>query len=325
MTFIGFHASQEQLPPSQLLRAVEDAEAAGFDGAFSADHLAPWTPSQGESGNTLTWLGAALARTQFGFGAVATPGYRYHPVVMAHAIATLGEMFPGRYFAALGSGELLNEHVIGGDWPEKAERTARLGECVDVIRRLLAGEEVTHSGRVEVHRARLWSLPEVVPELWATATSSETAAWAAGWADGLVTVGVTAEQVRKVLEAYRGAGGRGGAALQVHFALAPDDDAAMDLVRDQWVNSVVAPPERWDVAQPEDFERLAGHPDDEALRKEVLVETDVEQLAERIAGLARVGFDRVYLHEISQDQSSYLRATAPRLVAALRERTGEAA
>lgn len=321
MAFIGYHASQEQSAPSHLLAAVAEAEAAGFDGAFSADHLAPWMPQQGDSGNTLVWLGAALARTRFGFGAVATPGYRYHPVVMAHAIATLGEMFPGRYFAALGSGELLNEHVIGAPWPDKDERTARLGECVDIIRRLLAGEEVTHEGRVRVHRARLWSLPEVAPPLLATATSPETATWAAGWADGLVTVGAAAEQVSPLLDAYRSAGGRGDTAVQLHVALAEDDRTAMARVRDQWLHGVVAPPQRWDVEQPEDFVALAGDPDDAELRKHVVVATDVDELADRIADIVAVGFDRVYLHEISTDQFSFLREAAPALLERLRRGT----
>lgn len=323
--FVGYHASQEQLAPSALLEAVVEAERAGFDGAFSADHLAPWTPRQGHSGNTIAWLGAALASTRFTIGAIATPGYRYHPVVMAHAMATLAEMFPGRYFAALGSGELLNEHVTGESWPPKDERTARLGESVDVIRRLLAGDEVTHEGRVTVHRARLWSLPATPPPLLATATSPETAAWAAGWADGIMTVGVDAAELAGVVTAYREAGGRGEAVVQLHLAIEETEEAAMRIVRDQWRHGVITPPEAWDIAQPEDFERLAGDPADGALREHVLVSTEVDELAERIASLADIGFDRVYLHDVSQDQLGFLRGPAPALLRSLRARTGEGA
>ena len=122
MVFLGFHASHEQLPPSRLLAAVTRAESAGFDGAMCSDHLAPWGVRQGESGYAWSWLGAALASTSFSLGLVTAPGQRYHPVITAQAIATLEEMFPGRFWAALGSGEAVNEHVTGDPWPPKEDR-----------------------------------------------------------------------------------------------------------------------------------------------------------------------------------------------------------
>ncbi len=159
MPTVGFHASHEQLPPSGLLAAVQAAEAAGFQAAMCSDHLAPWSERQGHSGHAWSWLGAAMQATSLPFGVVTAPGQRYHPAIIAQAIATLGELFPGRFWAALGSGEALNEHVTGDRWPAKADRDARLLECVEVIRALLRGEEVTHDGLVRVDRARLWSLP----------------------------------------------------------------------------------------------------------------------------------------------------------------------
>lgn len=128
MVFVGYHASHEQLPPSVLLSAVIDAERAGFDGAMCSDHLSPWSLRHGESGFAWSWLGAALASTSFSIGVVNAPGQRYHPVVIAQAIATLAEMFPGRFWTAFGSGEALNEHVTGEPWPSKDERNARLDE-----------------------------------------------------------------------------------------------------------------------------------------------------------------------------------------------------
>ena len=324
MTFIGFHASHEQLPPSALLEAVVEAERVGFDGAFSADHLAPWTPQQGHSGSTLAWMGAALASTRFSIGAVATPGYRYHPVVMAHAFATWGELFPGRYFPALGSGELLNEHVIGQPWPSKDERTARLGECVEVIRALLDGQEVSHDGRISVDRARLWSLPAVVPPLMATATSTATAAWAAAWAQGLVTVGTEPDGVAALVDAYRGAGGEGPVCLQVHIAPGESEAAVSGLVREQWRHGVLTPPEIWDIAQPEEFSALAGDPTDAELRRGVVASADLDEIVQRIAAMVAVGVDRLYVHEISGDQRSYLAGTAPELLTRLRAAIGDA-
>lgn len=318
MVYLGYHCSQEQLPPSALLDAVVAAEQAGFDGAFSADHLAPWTSAQGESGNTTAWLGAALARTSFDIGAVSTPGYRNHPVVVAHSLATLAEMFPGRVFHALGSAELLNEHVTAQPWPAKPERMQRLRECVTVIRELLAGKEVSHDGLVQVDRARLWSLPVVSPPLLALASSPGTATWAAEWAEGLVTVGADPTVVTDVVQAYRQAGGRGEVALQVHFVLADTDEAAMAVVRDQWRHGVVEPPLTWEIATPDEFEALAANPNDELLRDEVIVSTDLDDLVGRIAALLATGVDRVYLHEISKDQTSFLRDLAPELLTRLR-------
>src|SRR5688500_6940194 len=188
MVFYGFHASHEQLPPSALLAAVTRAESSGFDGAMCSDHLAPWSVDQGESGYAWSWLGAALASTSFSLGVVTAPGQRYHPVITAQAIGTLEEMFPGRFWAALGSGEAVNEHVTGDPWPAKHVRNARLEASVDVIRELLAGSEITRPGLADVHRARVWSLPTAPPPLLGAAVTAETAGWVAGSADGLATV-----------------------------------------------------------------------------------------------------------------------------------------
>jgi alkanesulfonate monooxygenase SsuD/methylene tetrahydromethanopterin reductase-like flavin-dependent oxidoreductase (luciferase family) len=124
VTTVGFHASHEQLSPSALLAAVHRAEEAGFQTAMCSDHLAPWSERQDHSGHAWVWLGSALATTSLPFGVVTAPGQRYHPVVTAQAIATLGEMFPGRFWAALGSGEAINEHVTGDRWPDKPTRDA---------------------------------------------------------------------------------------------------------------------------------------------------------------------------------------------------------
>src|SRR5215217_3558627 len=180
---------------------------------MSSDHLSPWSERQGESGFAWSFLGAALATTDLPFGVVTAPGQRYHPAVAAQKIATLSAMFPGRFWAALGSGEAMNEHITGDRWPRKDVRNARLLECVDVIRRLLDGEEVSHDGLVTVDRARVWTRPEDPPPLLAAAVSVETARWAAGWADGLITVNGTRDHMREVADAYREAGGAGPGTL----------------------------------------------------------------------------------------------------------------
>lgn len=320
MVFIGFHASHEQIAPSALLDAVVGAERAGYDGAMCSDHLAPWTRAQGQSGFALSWIAAALARTRFSIGMVNAPGQRYHPVMIAQAFATVAEMFPGRFWAAMGSGEALNEHVTGDGWPPKDTRNRRLRESVDVIRRLMDGQEVDHEGLVRVHRARVWSLPSEPPPLFATAVSAETAAWAASWAQGLATVAQEPSALERVVDAYRSAGGAGPCILQVHVSLAGSDEAAFAIAREQWKNGLLSPPTTWDLEQPEDFEAAVAGLDVEALRKSVLVDDDASSLADRIADLVRIGFDRVYLHHVGTEQSPFLDLSASELIPALKER-----
>jgi probable non-F420 flavinoid oxidoreductase len=318
MVFVGYHASHEQLPPSALLAAVTAAERAGFDGAMCSDHLAPWGVRQGESGFAWSWLGAALASTSFSIGVVNAPGQRYHPVVIAQAVATLEEMFPGRFWAALGSGEAMNEHVTGDPWPPKEHRNARLAESLDAMRRLLAGDEVTHEGLIRVHRARVWSRPVTPPPLLGAAVSAETAEWLAGRVDGLATVAQPPDVLRRVVEAYRSAGGEGPCVLQVHLSLDETDAAALATAKDQWRNGLVGPPRAWDFEQPEDFDAAVGEPDDDELRKAVLVDADAAALAERIAHLSGLGFDRVYLHHVGKDQDAFLARAESELLPTLR-------
>lgn len=320
MVFIGFHASHEQIAPRALLEAVVRAEQAGFDGAMCSDHLAPWSRRQGQSGFALSWIAAALARTEFPIGMVNTPGQRYHPVIIAQAFATLEQMFPGRFWAALGSGEALNEHVTGDGWPAKPVRNARLRESVRVIRRLLDGDEVDHDGLVRVHRARVWSLPDESPPLYATAVSPETARWAASWADGLTTVAQHPEALARVVDAYRSRGGAGPCILQVHVSLAADQGTAAEIARDQWSNGVLSPPVTWDLEQPEDFDNAVREVDERALRDAVLVDDDPEELASRVADLVRIGFDRVYLHHVGVRQDGFLDSCESALLPALRRR-----
>jgi G6PDH family F420-dependent oxidoreductase len=282
-----------------------------------SDHLAPWSLDQAESGYAWSWLGAALASTSFSFGVVTAPGQRYHPVITAQAIATLEEMFPGRFWAALGSGEAVNEHVTGDVWPEKSVRNDRLLASSEVIRELLAGREVTRTGEIEVHRARVWSRPETPPPLFGAAVTAETAAWVAGWADGLATVAQPRDVLSKVVAAYNDAGGRGPRVLQVHVSLQDSEEDALDVVRREWRHSAITQ-SLWDIEQPEDFDALAGDPTDDELRNGALVGDDATEIARRIADLVGLGFDRVYIHGITTDQPDFLRRAERDLLPALR-------
>jgi probable non-F420 flavinoid oxidoreductase len=306
MTIIGFHASHEQVPPGDLLDAVVLAEEVGFTAAMCSDHFSPWSERQGQSGFAWSWLGAALQATTLPFGVVTAPGQRYHPAIIAQAIGTLASMYEGRFWAALGSGENSNEHITGDAWPHKQEREARLRECVEVMRTLLAGDTVSHDGLVTVDRARLFTRPTTPPPLIGAAVSEQTAAWCADWADGLITVGTRPEQVRRVLESYRAAGGTGPVHLQVHLSYAGDDETALGIAHDQWRSNVFASPVSWDLPEIAHFDEASKHVRPDDMHDAVLISSDPGRHAAWIGELAAVGFDGIYLHHVGQTQSEFL-------------------
>lgn len=308
MTVIGFHCSHEQINPAQLLEDVRHAEQAGFTAAMSSDHFSPWSERQGESGFAWAFLGAALATTRLPFGVVNAPGQRYHPAIIAQAIATLGQMFPGRFWAALGSGEASNEQVTGDGWPRKELRDQRLIQCVDVIRRLLRGEEVSHDGLIRVNRAKLWTLPETVPDLVGPAVTPQTAALHANWADGLVTVNQPVTVLQEVLYAYRSAGGRGPARLQVHLSWAESEDEAMAIAHDQWRSNIFTPPACWDIDTVEGFDAVSKDVSPDQVKQAVLVSSDFGQHLEWLQGYVEQGWDELYLHFVGKEQARFIDA-----------------
>ena len=306
MTVFGFHASHEQVHPTALLEAVQLAEQVGFSAAMCSDHFSPWSERQGQSAFAWSWLGAALQATDLSFGVVNAPGQRYHPAIIAQAAATLTSMYPGRHWVALGSGEASNEHITGDGWPRKDLRNARLRECVDVMRALFAGEEVSHDGLVTVDRARLWTRPETPPPLLGAAVSAETAGWVAEWADGLATVLQPADALRAVIDAYRGNGGTGPVVLQVHLSYAQHEQTALTIAHEQWRTNVFAPPLPWDLETAALFDEAAKHVPPEAMRDSVLVSSDPGQHVRWLQDLVGLGFDEVYLHHVGQEQREWL-------------------
>ncbi len=319
MTRYGFHASHEQVSPRQLLTDVQHAERAGFAMAMCSDHFSPWSERQGHSGYAWSWLGAALATTDLELGCVSAPGQRYHPAVHAQKIATLGQMFPGRFWVALGSGEASNEHITAERWPRKELRTARLEECVSVIRRLLEGEEVSHDGLVRVDRARVWERADPLPRLIGPAVSVESAARVAAWADGLVTVNQPHDVLRDVVSAYREAGGRGPLALQVHLSWAPTEAEALALAHDQWAANSIGPAVAWDTEMPEAFDAMAAQLPPEAVRGPVRVSADLGQHREWLQEYAALGFDDIYLHHVGQDLGGFIDTFGESVLPALTE------
>ena len=309
MALIGYHASHEQHPPSRLLRDVRLAQDAGFAAISSSDHFTPWSTRQGESGFAWSWLGAAMHATSVPFGVVNAPGQRYHPAIVAQAIATLGDLFPRRLWVALGSGEASNEHITGDRWPSKPERNARLLECVHVIRSLLAGDEVSVDGHVRVDRARLWTLPPDLPDLVGAALSEETARWCGSWADGLITVAQPPEKLRPILDAFReGGGGNKPIRVQVKVSWAPDEDEALAAAHDQWRTNVFPSDLMADLERVEQFEQAARHVRPEDVRDSVLVSSDLARHAAWLKELLELGVDELFVHHVGKEQRPFIDA-----------------
>jgi len=315
MPRIGIHASHEQIAPSRLLAAVRHAESAGFDAAMCSDHFSPWSERQGESGFAWSWLGAALEATDLSLGCVNAPGQRYHPAIIAQAAATLAEMYPGRFWVALGTGEASNEHITGAPWPDKATRNARLRECVDVMRALFAGEVVDHDGLVTVDRARLWTLPAEPPQLIGAAVSEATARWAGEWADGLVTINQPRATLERVVAAFRDGGGADKPVfLQVHLSWAPDEGQALDIAHDQWRTNLFQPPIPWDLQTVEAFDEAARFVRPEDVRDGVLVSADLAQHAGWLQELSELGFEAIYLHHVGRELEPFIDAFGERVL-----------
>jgi probable non-F420 flavinoid oxidoreductase len=282
---------------------------------MSSDHFSPWSERQGESGFAWSFLGAALQATELPFGVVNAPGQRYHPAIIAQAAATLAELFPGRLWVALGSGEASNEHITGEGWPTKATRNARLRECVDVIRALFAGEQVDHDGLVRVDRARLWTLPAEPPNLIGAAVSAETARWCGGWADGLVTLNQPRDALERVVAAFREGGGEGRPLyLQIHLSWAETDEEALRIAHDQWRTNVFRPPLVWDLETVEQFDLTAEHVRPEDVRKSVLVSADLSQHLDWLLEFAEIGFEQIHLHHVGQDLRPFIDAFGERVL-----------
>lgn len=318
---LGYHASHEQFGPAELLALAHAAEAAGFDAVLSSDHLAPWT-ERGESGFAWTWLGAVAATTSLQLGAVSAPGQRYHPAVLAQAIATVAALAPGRLTVALGSGQLLNEHVTGEPWPAKPARNARLAECADVIRRLLDGEEVDHDGAVRVDRARLYSPPSERPRLFAAAMTPASAAEVAAWSDGLITVNAPWARMREVVDAYRGAGGDGPVHVQVHVSWAPDEQTARQQSVTEWSMAALDAAATQDLALPRDVAAATAGVTADDLADSVVISADLDEHVAWLCACADLGVERILVHQVGRDQAGFVRAFGEHVLPRVREHVG---
>jgi coenzyme F420-dependent glucose-6-phosphate dehydrogenase len=315
VTKIGYACMLEQFHPTDLLDWAERAEAAGFEAGFQvSEHFHPWTPQQGQSAFAWSFMGALGQRTSLPFGtAVTCPGFRYHPAVIAHAAATLGAMYPGRFWLGLGAGEALNEHVIGGEWPEVGIRSAMMFEAIEIINKLFTGETVKHDGDYfTLESARIYTLPERRIPIYVATSGPVNAKRTGRYADGIITVGAADQKIAMLWQHFReGAREVGKDAnamktqLQVHISWARRQEQAERNALEQWPNGGMPFPKQ-DLRNPEDFENIAKLVRIENFANRMLISADLEDHTAEIQRYVDLGFDEIYLHNVGRDQAGFI-------------------
>lgn len=305
MTNVGYTLSSEEHGPNDLVEYASRAESVGFDFASISDHYHPWTSTQGEAPFVWSTLGGVAQATEdlhIEMG-VTCPTMRIHPAIVAQAAATTATMLPGRFGFGVGTGERLNEHVLGDHWPPHHVRLEMLKEAVDVMRKLWTGELVSHEGdHYTVEGARLFTLPEEPPEVHVSAFGEQTASAAGEFGDGFWTVGPRED----LLEAYHDAGGDGPAYAQLHVCYAEDEDSAVETAYEHWPNSALAGDLNTELPTPRQFEQAAEMVSKEDIAEgDVLTDPDPEAHVEEIQQFVDAGYDHVVVHQIGPDQESF--------------------
>jgi coenzyme F420-dependent glucose-6-phosphate dehydrogenase len=304
---IGYHFSHEQFSPKTLLSLISSVEKAGFDSALCSDHFYPWSEKQGQSGFTWSWLGAAMQKSNLSFGTVNAPGQRYHPAIIAQAAATLSEMFPGKFWFAVGSGQLMNEGITGEPWPVKEIRNERLLECVRIMKAMWDGETVTHYGHVTVEKAKLYTLPDKPPKLFGAALTPETAEWIGSWGDGLITASKPVDKLKEVIQAFRDGGGKNKPAyLKIQLSYDKDEDIAFKGAWEQWRSNVISTAVQAELRMPQQFDETSEAVSPEFFRKQVLISTDKKEFISKFREYEKLGFDRLYLHNVNTQQENFI-------------------
>ncbi|WP_265110970.1 TIGR03557 family F420-dependent LLM class oxidoreductase [Halosolutus halophilus] len=302
MTQLGYTLSSEEHGPKTLVEIARHAEEVGFDFVSISDHFHPWISAQGESPFVWSTLGGIAAMTdeiEVGVG-VTCPTMRIHPVNVAHAVATVDEMFDDRFTFGVGTGENLNEHVTGQRWPEHDVRLEMLDEAMDVMRSLWTGETTSHHGdHFTVENARLYTVPDEQPTTIASAFGPQTAGWAAENADGLWCSGPKEGPV----DAYEDAGGDGPKYTQLHGCYAETEAKAIDTILEYWPNGSIPGELGQELSTPAHFEQAAQLVDREDVAEAgTTTDPDPQAHIDSIEQAIDVGYDHVYVHQIGPEQ-----------------------
>ena len=315
---IGYAAMLEQFAPAEAVALSAYAEQHGFSGVMAADHFQPWVPAQGQSSFVWSVLASIAERTTGNFRpGVTAPTFRWHPAMVAQASATLASMHPGRHWLGLGSGEALNEHIVGGYWPEAPERINRMFEAIEIISKLftgsLAGKDVKHSGQFfKLESTRLWTMPEVAPEILVATAGPVTAKRVGRLADGLITVGAPLEKISMLFGKFDDGAREAGKdpstmpkVLQLHLSGAETDEEAMTNALHEWPNGGMKFPKS-DIRSPFAFEQLAKMVRPEDFEGRMIISADPDDHRKHIQRFVDVGFDRIYLHNVGRNQKQWI-------------------
>ena len=302
---LGYAMSSEEHRPLDLLRHAELAERAGFPYALVSDHFHPWIDRQGQSPFVWSVLGGLAVATEsmrIGTG-VTCPLIRTHPAIVAHAAATAATMLPGRFFLGVGTGENLNEHVLGDRWPSASERLDMLEEAVELMRLLWEGELCSFEGRhYRVQDARIYTLPDEPIDVAVAAGGPQAAELAGRIGDGLVSTAPDAE----IVERFEKAGGGGPRYGQLTVCWAESEDEARRTAFEWWPNAALEGPLAQELPLPSHFEEAAAMVDEEDVAEAVVCGPDPDAHLEGIAKYVEAGFDHVYVHQVGPDQEGFL-------------------
>ena len=303
---VGYWLSSEEHGPKDLVANAVRAEEAGFEHVLISDHIHPWVDAQGHSPFVWSVLGAiAQSTSEFRIGTgVTCPLIRTHPAIIAHAAATVGCLMPGRFFLGVGTGENLNEHVLGAKWPAPDERLEMLEEAVEVIRLLWRGDYQTHRGKhYTVENLRIFDLPDEPVEIAVAAMQPQAAELAGRIGDALVNVAPKEE----ILEKFDDAGGKGKPKYgQITVCYAKSKDEAKKTAFEVWPNALVEGSASQELPLPKDFEQLVEGRDDGELEETLTLGPDADEYLEQINEYEQAGYTHVYLHQIGPHQDAFL-------------------
>jgi coenzyme F420-dependent glucose-6-phosphate dehydrogenase len=305
MVEIGYALSCEEHPPNDLIQYARRAEETGFTFALISDHYHPWVDRQGQSPFVWSVIGGIAQTTQhlrLGTG-VTCPTMRIHPAIIAQAAATSAAMMPGRFFLGVGTGENLNEHILGHRWPPHDIRLAKLEEAVQVIRLLWQGETCTHRGQhYTVENARIYTLPDELPPIMVAASGQHAAEVAGRIGDGLINVA----PVEDIVEHFQKAGGNGKPRYgQLTVCWAQDEAAGRQMAHEYWPNIGVQGELSQELPSPAFFEQAAKMVREEDIAEKVPCGPDPERHIKEITAFVEAGFDHVYIHQIGPDQEGF--------------------
>ena len=324
MVSFGYTLSSEEHAPRDLVRNACRAEDAGFEFLSISDHYHPWVSAQGHSPFVWSVLGAIAASTErvrVGVG-VTCPIIRVHPAILAQAAATTSLLFDGRFFFGVGTGEALNEHVLGHRWPPAAVRRGMLGEAVDIMRALWTGDTVDHRGDFyEVENARLFDPPAQPPPIIVSGFGSDAVALAARIGDGYW--GHSPE--RELIDRYREQGGRGPRYAQLNLCWADDEAVARKTVHEVWPNGGIPGQLSQDLPTWTHFEEASAMVSEAEATKSVACGPDPQPLLDSVRRYLDAGYDHLYFHQIGPDQDGFFQFWSETLHPALADITARSA